>query len=98
MALAACSTVSTRRADPPVLNRVTSHNLAEFQECFAAAVADVTPPPNYLPRSGGGSYTYTLNSYVVWVVDITAEGVGNRVTVYTPNAGGDIRRRVEACV
>jgi len=98
MALTACSTAAARRDDPPIIDRVTTRSLAEFQDCFANGVAAVTPPPNYMPRSGGGSYTYTVNSYVGWVVDIDAEGAGNRVRMFSPNSGGDISRLVISCL
>lgn len=98
VATSGCSTVSARRSEPPVIDRFAPRNLAAFQECFAASVADVTPPPAYLPRGNGGTYTYTINSYVMWVIDVSTEGDGVRVRVFSRGQRADFEQMIGPCL
>ncbi|MBB3940688.1 hypothetical protein GGR39_002345 [Novosphingobium fluoreni] len=83
--LSSCSTVANRRDDPPSFTGLTTKSLAEFQTCFAA-VTDKGQTPSYLPKANGGTYTFDLRGYVLWVVDIIDRGADRQVTVHEINS------------
>lgn len=79
--LSSCSTVASRRDDPPSFTGSTTKSLAEFQTCFASAT-DNGQTPSYLPKANGGTYTFALREYVLWIVDIVDRGTDRQVTVH----------------
>lgn len=83
--LAGCSTVSSRRDNPPIFDQTTRVSLAAFQGCFGDRTA--AQQVNYVPRTNGGSFSAGAGPqrYVFWVVDIDDLGTGRRIRVYAVN-------------
>lgn len=73
--------MATRRDDPANLDVTTKKSFAEFQSCFADATAR-GDTPTFLPKANGGTYTMTVSGYVLWVVDVSDEGVDRRIVVH----------------
>lgn len=107
-ALSACSTIQTRRDDPPIFTGTTQRSLAEFQACFTNAMAR-DQGLRYLPRGTGGTYSSDVvsggivpNRYTLWVVDIDDAGSERRVAVYAAYAVPGPRRtlinQVQSCL
>jgi hypothetical protein len=84
-ALAGCSTVESRRDQPPVSERLTQVSLQQFQGCFAERTSG--QHVEYLPRTNGGSFSASAGpqNYVSWVVDVDDLGTARRVRVFAVN-------------
>jgi hypothetical protein len=82
-ALAGCSTVESRRDQPPVSERMTPVSLQQFQGCFAEHTA--RQHVEYLPRTNGGTFTSSggPQNYIYWLVDVDDLGTARRIRVYS---------------
>lgn len=107
LALTACSTVATRREDPPTLVRQTSKTVAEFRGCLLPQFDKSTYPVIYAPTANGETYSQGASQgiagrYVNWVVDVADLGSTREVRLHAidsmwgPNKG--LIRQVEACL
>lgn len=102
--LAGCSTVASRREDPPIFVADTAMSLADFEGCFAEKTAK--EEVQHLPKRHGGTFssgvTGALGRYVSWLVDITDVGATRRVSVYAPDSiwgrNRHILPSVQACL
>lgn len=103
-ALTACSTIDTRRADPPMIATTTTKTLAQFQGCFARQLDDSRETPTYLPNEHGGTYTYRPGpaGFTFWVLDLVDNGPTRSITLYAYKAplrnNKPTVRAVEACL
>lgn len=108
VALGACSTIETRREDPPIFTGSTQRSLTEFQQCFTNAMSS-DGGLNYLPRGTGGTYSSSVisgglapNRYTVWVLDIDDAGSERRLSLYAVYAIPGPRRtlieKVQRCI
>lgn len=106
--LAACSTIETRRHDPPIFTGTTQRSLAEFQQCFTNVMSG-DGDLNYLPRGTGGTYSsgvtggaFASSRYTVWVLDIDDAGSERRLSLYSVYAIPGPRRtliaKVQGCL
>jgi hypothetical protein len=84
-ALPACSTVQSRRDQPPVFEQTTSTSLKAFAGCFSDKTAkqDV----QYLPRPNGATFSSGAGPqhFVFWVVDVDDLGDRRIAKVYAVN-------------
>jgi len=102
LALAGCSTLQSRRDDPPIFQQTTAISVQDFQGCFAEKTAkqDV----QYLPRRNGGTFSSGAGTqrYILWVVDVDDLGAERRVTVHAVDSiwgpNKKIIAEVQACM
>jgi hypothetical protein len=105
-ALASCSTVATRRDDPPTLVRVTPKTIAQFRSCFLPQFDKSAFPVVYAPTEHGETYSWgpsaNLGRYVNWVIDITDEGASRKVVLHAITSMWGVNHKlvgqVEACL
>lgn len=102
LAIAGCSTVQSRRDDPPILQQTTAVSLQDFQGCFAERTAKHNV--QYLPRRNGGTFSMGAGPqrHIFWVVDVDDLGSERRVSVYAPDSiwgqNREIIPDVQACL